>query len=130
MRRRTQIQILLLAFLQLSGNVINSLSIFDVVTKQTEHKDRDSDTKLHLRRAESSEVVETDGLFDLMDCESYDYLWVFDLHHSCLYGENGCECEDAEQRVANDEITCEKGVTACPEECPICIRCMQELGCI
>ena len=55
---------------------------------------------------------------------------IFDLDHSCTYGENGCECKDAKQRVENNEIICEKGITECPDECPICNYCMESLGCL
>jgi hypothetical protein len=80
--------------------------------------------------ASDANTTSTDTQFSLMDCESYDFFWILDLDHSCTYGENGCECEDAKQRVENNEIICEKGITECPDECPICNYCMESLDCL
>lgn len=55
---------------------------------------------------------------------------LFDLHHTCSFGENGCHCDEAQQRIESGDILCEKGVTECPDDCPICKRCMEDLGCL
>ena len=65
----------------------------------------------------------------IQHCTSY-LNRLFDLHHSCFFGDSGCQCEDAKRRVDNNEILCEKGITECPDDCTVCSKCMRDLGCL
>lgn len=64
--------------------------------------------------------------FDLSDCSSYALEWIVELQSTCNQpiDENfsGCQCADAESRIAAGEINC--GFDLCPQDCEVCKVCL------
>ncbi|GFH51197.1 predicted protein [Chaetoceros tenuissimus] len=65
-------------------------------------------------------------VFDLGNCETYDYYWKKDLYHTCGSDWSTCECKGASWRIEKGDIDC--ATATCPFNCDVCYFCLMEVN--
>ena len=69
--------------------------------------------------------------FDIEQCDTYEYLWLWDLSLTCESEDtlDSCECIFAEQLMEDGLLSCDD-MGLCPADCKICTTCFQLMGCL
>lgn len=64
--------------------------------------------------------------FDILQCDTYEHLWEYDMQLSCAEGTRYCECKYTEELISAGLLSCSEA-SSCPSECPICSSCMRNV---
>ena len=87
------------------------------------------------RNGDDEKSVNPLSYFNISDCGTYSNIWVWDLAMSCqdssLSSLELCQCTSAEMLYQYGELYCPTTPDdpTCPSNCPVCVTCLELLGC-